>query len=115
MLERFANLALHRTHVIGVVTPGKLLTVSVASLPVPSLLDELIEVKGCSRIVNYGLDKLRLKEAVRSGSRIRINAQILSVRFFGGGDARVTFKVKWEIEGCERPACLAEAVLIYYR
>ena len=82
---------------------------------VPSLLDELIEVKGCSRIVNYGLDKLRLKEAVRSGSRIRINAQILSVRFFGGGDARVTFKVKWEIEGCERPACLAEAVLIYYR
>ena len=82
---------------------------------VPSLLDELIEVKECSRVVNYGIDKMRLKEAVRSGSRIRIHAQIINVRLFGGGDARVTFKVKWEIEGSERPACLAEAVLIYYR
>ena len=82
---------------------------------VPALLNEVIEVGDSSRMVNSGLEKMRLKEPVRSGSRLRIVAEIQHVRLFGGGDARVTFKVTWEIEGSTRPACVAEAVLVYFR
>ena len=59
----------------GTVAHG-FLTVALA----PALLPELVEVSNCSRIVNYGIEKLRLREPVPAGARIRLGASIHGVR-----------------------------------
>lgn len=93
----------------GTVAHGYL-TMSVA----PALVNELIDVENCTRIVNYGIDKLRLKEPVPAGSRLRVGAKITGVRELRGGGARVTFAIRWEVEGARRHACSAEVVYLYY-
>jgi acyl dehydratase len=86
------------------------LTLSLA----PVLLAELLEVGACSRIVNYGIDKLRLKEPVPAGSRLRLAGSILGVRSVPRGAARLSMGLRWELEGAARPACTAEVVYVYY-
>ncbi len=81
---------------------------------VASLLPELCVVENCSRVVNYGIDKLRMKEPVPAGCRLRIGARLSNVRDISGG-AWVTFSVKWEVEGVKRPVCSADLTYIYYR
>lgn len=94
----------------GTVAHGYL-TVSLAA----GLLPTLLTVERCSRIVNYGIDKLRMKEPVPAGSRLRVGGTLQHVREISGGGARVTFAVKWEVEGARRPVCTGEVVYVYFR
>jgi acyl dehydratase len=86
------------------------LTVALA----PALLPELLEVAKCSQIVNYGIEKLRLREPVPSGSRIRLGARIQGVRSVPGGAMRVSLGVRFEVENAKRPACAGELVFVYF-
>lgn len=81
----------------------------------PALLPELLAIEKCSRVVNYGIEKLRFKEPVRAGSRVRVGARLAHFREIKGSAARVTLALRWELEGAKRPACTAEVVYVYYR
>ena len=81
---------------------------------IPSLLPDLVEVEGCSQIVNSGIEGLRLREPVPSGSRIRLSATIKSVRQIKGGSARVSLSIRVEIEEAKKPACTGEIVFVYF-
>jgi acyl dehydratase len=81
---------------------------------VPTLLTELLAIGKCSRIVNSGIENLRLREAVPSGSRIRLAAKIKSVRNLKGGAARLCVSIRFEIEAVKRPACTGEIVCVYF-
>jgi acyl dehydratase len=93
----------------GTVAHGYL-TVSLASV----LLPEILRVEKCTRVVNYGIDKLRLREPVPAGARLRLGGVISNVREIRGGAYRVTFSLRWEVEGARRPVCLADVVFVYY-
>jgi acyl dehydratase len=93
----------------GTVAHG-FLTVALA----PALLPELVEVSNCSRIVNYGIEKLRLREPVPSGARIRLGASIHGVRSVPGGAMWVSLAVKFEVEGVKRPVCSGELIFVYF-
>jgi acyl dehydratase len=80
----------------------------------PVLLPELVEVEKCSQIVNYGIEKLRLREPVPSGSRIRLAATVDDVRKVKGGAARVSLDVRFEVEGARRPVCTGQLVYVYF-
>lgn len=80
----------------------------------PALLPQLLAIEKCSRVVNYGIDKLRFKEPVRAGSRLRVGATVAHVRDIKGGAARVTLTLRFEVEGASRPACTADVVYVYY-
>jgi len=80
----------------------------------PTLLREIFQVENCSRVVNSGIDRLRLKEPVVAGSRLRLSGRIRSLRRVPGGGARVSFSLDWELEGARRPACRGEAVYVYF-
>lgn len=58
--------------------------------------------------LNYGLDQVRFLTPVKTGSRVRIHTEIMSVTEKSPG--RLLFKQKktMEIEGEERPAFVAE-------
>ncbi len=77
-----------------------------------SFVREVFEVLDVSSIVNYGLDKVRFPAPVRVGARIRGVVEITAVEPRADG-LRVVLRVTVEIEGAERPACVAELVGLY--
>jgi acyl dehydratase len=80
----------------------------------PALLPQLIRVEGVRVAVNYGLDGMRLPAPVPVGARVRLLAEIKDVRELPRGAARVTFGLVFEVEGASKPACIADAIYVYY-
>ena len=80
----------------------------------PVLLPEIVQVADCSQIVNIGLDKIRLREPVKVGSRIRLGASVKSVRPMKGGAMRLALDVRFEVEGARRPVCSGELIFAYF-
>jgi acyl dehydratase len=79
-----------------------------------SLIDglrrQLIRSEGLAMGVNYGWNKVRFPAPVPSGSRIRARAQVQSVDDVGGGWFQVVTRFTVQVEGSEKPACVAESV-----
>ena len=80
----------------------------------PALLPEIVEVAKLSQIVNIGIEKLRLREPVPSGARLRLGAVVKSVRPMKGGTMRLALDVRFEVEGGKRPVCTGELVFVYF-
>ena len=81
----------------------------------PALLPQLVEIEKCSRIINYGVDRLRMKEPVAAGSRVRMGAKLTQARQITGGGVLATLALVFEVEGTKRPAATGEIVYVYYR
>lgn len=86
------------------------LTISLA----PVLLPQVVQVEGVRMAVNYGLESMRLPAPVPAGARLRMAAELKDVRDMPGGGARVTFGMVFEVEGGAKPACIADAIYVYY-
>ncbi len=69
---------------------------------------------GVKNVINYGLNKLRFPAPVPAGSRIRARCTLISAEEVKGSIELIeSYAV--EVEGQERPACIAEAVMrLYY-
>ena len=80
----------------------------------PVLLPEIVRVEKLSQIVNIGIDKMRLREPVPSGSRVRLGAKVKNVRSMKGGSMRLSLDIRIEVEGAKRPACTGELVFVYF-
>ena len=76
---------------------------------VPALLREIYRVEGLSMVVNYGMNKVRFPSAVPVGSRLRASAELISIAPRPQGD-QATVQVTIEIDGSDKPACVAEIV-----
>ncbi len=76
-------------------------------------LPQLIDVQGIKMGVNVGLDKVRFPMAVTAGSRIRGVGEIVSVEEIKGAIQSVV-RVTVEIEGQDRPACVADTISRYF-
>jgi len=70
----------------------------------------LIESTGFKLGVNYGWNKVRFPAPVPSGARLRARAEVVSVDDVGGGWYQVVTRFTVEVEGNEKPACVAESV-----
>jgi acyl dehydratase len=64
--------------------------------------------------VNYGLNRVRFPSAVRAGAAIRAGVTLLSVKE-SPKFVDVTFAVTIETQGADKPCCVAEWVVRYYR
>ncbi|RIV40577.1 MaoC family dehydratase [Micromonospora radicis] len=82
------------------------------SLAVP-FWTELLEVKGVSTKVNYGLDKVRFTAPVVVGSRVRMRATIVEVTEVRGG-YQLAVDQTIEIEGGPKPAVVARGLYRFY-
>ncbi|HEY7901249.1 MAG TPA: MaoC family dehydratase [Caulobacteraceae bacterium] len=76
---------------------------------IPHLAAGLLPVKGVTRGINYGSDKVRFTNMVRVGKRVRLRQKLLSVEPKSGG-MQLKSLCTIEIEGEERPACVAETI-----
>ena len=75
----------------------------------PEMAASAIRVGDVRMGVNYGLNKVRFTAPVASGSRIRGRFTLLRFEPLEGG-AQLTYEVKMEREGSDKPVCIAESV-----
>lgn len=64
--------------------------------------------------VNYGLDRVRFPSPVKSGSRIRGRRELVSAELVEPNTIQTKHRVTVEIDGVEKPACVAEWVTRAY-
>ncbi|MDP2785992.1 MAG: MaoC family dehydratase [Sulfurimicrobium sp.] len=63
--------------------------------------------------VNYGLNRVRFTAPVRAGKSIRARFKLAAYDEIAGG-AQLTWNASVEIEGSEKPACIAEMISRWY-
>ncbi len=85
------------------------LTLSLA----PALLGEVMRVEGISMGLNYGCNKVRFPSPVPVGSRVRMGVAVGDVEEVAGG-LQVNLNLTFEVEGKEKPSCVAQVVYRYY-
>jgi acyl dehydratase len=79
-----------------------------------SLIDgfrlRLLSTSGIKLGVNYGWNKVRFPAPVPAGARVRASAEVVEVEDVGGGWWQVVTRFTVEVEGSEKPACVADSV-----
>ena len=80
---------------------------------IPMLASQILHIDGVSRGINYGSNKIRFINMVPTGSRVRARQKLLSAEPKSGG-LQLTNEVTIEIEGQDRPACVAETIGLVY-
>jgi len=80
---------------------------------IPYLTSGMLSVEGVSRGINYGSNKVRFTNIVPVGSKVRARQKLTNVEEKAGG-LQLTNEVTVEIDGQDRPACVAETISIIY-
>lgn len=81
---------------------------------VAGMFFQVVQVKGMKLTINYGCNKVRFTSPVPAGAKVRARAKLIAADPMDGGGVRLTNQVTVEIEGQERPACVAETMSIVY-
>ena len=80
---------------------------------IPFLSQGLLPIKNVARGINYGSDKVRFLNMVRVGKRVRLRQKLIGAEPKAGG-MQLKNECTIEIEGEEKPACVAETMSILY-
>jgi acyl dehydratase len=81
---------------------------------IPMLAAQIMSISGVSRGINYGSNKVRFTNMVPVGSRVRAKQKLLAAEPKAGG-LQLTNEMTIEIEGQDRPACIAETISLVYK
>lgn len=79
----------------------------------PYLWNQIIEVKNLKMMVNYGMDKMKFGQAVKSGESVRLVADLHSIENLRG-IAKVQIKFSIEIKETNKKALSGIATFLYY-
>lgn len=79
----------------------------------PHLWNQIIEVNNLKMMINYGMDKMKYGQAVLSGQRVRLVADLHSLQNLRG-TVKAEIKFAIEIEGEKKHAVDGIAVFLYY-
>ncbi|MGN0036566.1 MAG: MaoC family dehydratase [Bacteroidaceae bacterium] len=79
----------------------------------PYLWEQIIEVHNLKMMINYGIEKMKFGQAVLSGQKIRLTADLHSLSNLRGV-AKAEIKFAIEIEGEKKKALEGIAVFLYY-
>jgi acyl dehydratase len=96
---------------VGTTIAHGLLTLSFA----PLFIRSVMRLEGLKNTLNYGANRVRYVTPVPAGSRLRGRVSIVAADDAVSGGLRVTYGLTIEIEGRERPACVAEVIGVHYR
>ncbi|NQY41355.1 MAG: MaoC family dehydratase [Henriciella sp.] len=80
---------------------------------IPMFGPQVLRVEGVSRGINYGANKVRFTNMVPVNSKLRLVQTVKEVNEKAGGKQMIS-ECTIEIEGQERPACVAETISVLY-
>ena len=78
------------------------------------LLQDVLLVKSTKMGVNYGLNKVRFPSPVLVDSRLRLICTIQKIEDYGDTGLKINWHCVVEIEGTEKPACVAEFISLMF-
>jgi acyl dehydratase len=78
----------------------------------PSTFEVVVKPAGISQALNYGLDRVRFIAPVKAGSRVRNRIKLLAAEARGDGRMLLTTENTIEIEGEDKPALIATALVM---
>ena len=70
--------------------------------------------EGTAMAINYGMNKLRFVNPVKVNSKVRDRVSLTGVEEKGGGRVLVTTTHTVEIDGEDKPACIAETLTMFF-
>ncbi len=79
----------------------------------PVLSDQIFELQGFAFALNYGLNKVRFPAPLPVGKKVRMRAKLKELTDIPGG-AQMNVEVTFELEGGEKPVCVAETLARVY-
>ena len=85
------------------------LTLSLA----PVLMTEVVDLKGATMGVNYGCNKVRFINPVHVGKNVRMTGALAEASDVPGG-VQATIDLTFEIEGADKPACVAQVIYRWF-
>ena len=77
---------------------------------IPRFFETGIAIEGTRMGVNYGLNRVRFISPVPVGSRLRARLKLERAESLAPDGLQMTWLVTIELEGCDKPACVAESV-----
>lgn len=77
---------------------------------IPRFFESAMEIRNTRMGVNYGLNKVRFTAPVPVGSRLRAHMKLLACEPLEGDGMQMTWEVRVEREGSDKPACVAESL-----
>ncbi|MCO5397374.1 MaoC family dehydratase [Ralstonia soli] len=80
---------------------------------VNQFLPEILTVENMKMGVNYGCDKVRFPAPVRVGSRLRGVGELVKAEALQGG-VQAVVRMTVEVEGQDKPGCVADTISRYY-
>ena len=76
--------------------------------------NEILDLRGVTRTINYGLNRVRFISPVAVGTRVRGTEALVAAERVAPAALRLTSSCVVEIEGSARPACAAELITLVY-
>ena len=80
----------------------------------PTFVRSVMRIDGLKNTLNYGANRIRYLAPVPAGSRLRGRVTIADAEDAPPNGLKVTYGLTIEIEGGQRPACVAELIAIHY-
>ena len=81
----------------------------------PAFFPSVLRIEGLKNSLNYGSDRVRYLNPVPAGSRVRGRIRIEKAVDVPPNGLRVTYHTTVEIEGADRPACVADTIGVHFR
>lgn len=80
---------------------------------IPHFMFEIMRVESAKRVINYGANRVRFLNMVPVDSRIR-GAMTLQRAELTNGCLRTTSEIAVELDGADKPALVAEVLMLFY-
>ena len=78
------------------------------------MLGDCIRVRSATMGVNYGLNKVRFPSPVPVDSRVRLTGLVREIEGYGNTGVKITWSCTIELEGSDKPACVAEFISLMF-
>ena len=79
----------------------------------PMLNEQIFGLRGFAFAVNYGLNRVRFPAPLPVGERVRMHAKLKALEDVPGG-AQITLECTFELDGGDKPVCVAETLARVY-
>ena len=81
---------------------------------IPKFFDSSIQITGSRMGVNYGLNRVRFTAPVPVGSQLRGRMKLLAAEPVEKDGMQLTWQITVEVEGSDKPVCVAESLVRRY-
>jgi acyl dehydratase len=79
----------------------------------PVFMAEVLQIENYDAVLNYGVNRVRFTAPLLVGASVRGAITLITARERDPGNVEAAFEIRYEVQGSDRPACIAETVYLY--